>query len=142
MKGLKNFLMQGNLIVIAVGLVVALAFSTLIKVFTTAVILPIVNRAQGPHPIALGVQLGTAGNESTYINFGALISAIIYWIIFMVVIYFILVVPYRHIQGRRGVKVFGDPPPAKTCPYCLSDDLPVAATKCRYCGSEVEVPAA
>jgi large conductance mechanosensitive channel len=49
----------------------------------------------------------------------------------------VIVVPYRHVQKRRGVSVFGDPAPAKTCPYCLSDDLPVAATKCKYCVSEL-----
>jgi large conductance mechanosensitive channel len=54
----------------------------------------------------------------------------------MLVIYFVIVMPYKAIQKRRGVTVFGDPPPAKTCPYCLSDDLPVAASKCKYCGSE------
>lgn len=47
LKGFKNFLMQGELIVIAVGLVVALAFSTLIKAFTDSIITPLVNAAQG-----------------------------------------------------------------------------------------------
>jgi hypothetical protein len=47
-----------------------------------------------------------------------------------------IVVPYKHIQARRGQTVFGDPPDVKTCPYCLSDDLPAAASKCKYCGSE------
>jgi len=59
------------------------------------------------------------------------------FIIFMAVIYFLIVVPYRAYQARRGVTVFGDAPPAQTCPYCLSEDLPVGATKCRYCGSSV-----
>jgi large conductance mechanosensitive channel len=40
------------------------------------------------------------------------------------------------IQARRGVVAFGDPPPLKTCPACLAEDLPVAASKCRYCGTE------
>ena len=137
MKGFKNFLMQGNLVVIAVGLVVALAFSTLIQVFTTAIILPLVNRAQGTHPIALGVQLGTAGNKSTFLNFGELISALVYFVIFLAVVYFVIVVPYRRIQQRRGVSVFGAAPPVKTCPYCLSDDLAVAATRCPHCCSEL-----
>jgi large conductance mechanosensitive channel len=137
MKGFKNFMTQGNLVVIAVGLVVALAFSTLIKVFTTAIILPIVNRAQGTHPIALGVQLGSSGNTSTFLNFGELVSAVIYFVIFVAVIYFVIVVPYRRAQTKRGVTVFGDPAPAKTCPYCLSADLPVAAIKCMYCGSDL-----
>lgn len=46
-KGFRNFLMQGELIVIAVGLVVALAFSTLIKAFTDSIITPLVNAVEG-----------------------------------------------------------------------------------------------
>lgn len=137
MKGFRNFLSRGEVVVVAIGLVVALAFSGLIKTFTTAVILPIVNRAQGSHPIALGVQLGAAGNKSTFVDFGSFVSAVIYFVIFMAVVYSVIVVPYRRIQARRGVTVFGDPAPAKTCPYCLSTDLPLAASKCRYCGSEL-----
>ena len=47
LKGFKNFLMQGDLIIIAVGLVVALGFSTLIKAFTDNVITPLINAAGG-----------------------------------------------------------------------------------------------
>src|SRR5579875_3675689 len=47
MKGFKNFLMQGDLVVVAVGLVAALAFSTLVKAFTDNVITPLVNAAGG-----------------------------------------------------------------------------------------------
>jgi len=140
MKGFKRFLMQGNLVVVAVGLVMALAFSTLIEVFTNAVILPLVNRAQGPHPIALGVQLGTTGNRSTFVNFGELVSAIVYFVIFMAVVYFVIIAPYRRVQAKRGITVFGAPVPVKSCPYCLSTDLPTAATKCRYCGSDLTTP--
>src|ERR1019366_7378013 len=92
-KGFKNFLMQGDLIVIAVGLVVALAFSTLIKAFTDSII--------------------TAA------------------------IYFVLVVPYKAYMKKQGTTVFGKPAPTKKCPYCLSGDLPVDATKCKYCASEL-----
>ncbi|MGH9087977.1 MAG: MscL family protein [Acidimicrobiales bacterium] len=139
LKGFRNFLSRGDVVVVAIGLVVALAFSTLIKAFTTAIILPMVNRAQGANPIALGVQLGAPGSKSTYVDFGTFISAIIYFVVFMLVVYFVIVVPYKRIQARRGVTAFGDPTPAKTCPFCLSGDLPVAATKCRYCASELPV---
>lgn len=137
LKGFRNFLARGDTVVVAVGLVVALAFSTLIKAFTTAVILPIVNRAEGSHPIALGVQLGSPGSTSTFLDIGVLVSAIIYFFVFMVVVYAVIVVPYRRIQARRGITVFGEPALTKSCPYCLSDDLPVAATKCRYCASDL-----
>ena len=66
----------------------------------------------------------------------AFISAIIYFVIFVAVVYFLIVVPYKHVQARRGQTVFGDPAPVKTCPYCLSTDLPAAASKCKYCGTD------
>jgi len=135
-KGFKNFLLRGDLVTIAVGLSVALAFSTLIAAFTADIINPLVARAQGKKSIGLGVQLGQPGNTKTFLDFGGLISAIIYFIVFVAVVYFLIVVPYRAIQKRRGRTVFDDPPPVKTCPYCLSDDLPAAASKCKYCGAD------
>jgi large conductance mechanosensitive channel len=132
LKGFKNFLMQGELVVIAVGLVVALAFSTLIKSFTDNIITPLVNAAGGGGTNGLGVRV-----NGQLINFGAFISAIIYFVIFMAVIYFAIVVPYRAYMARRGQTVFGDPAATKSCPYCLSEDLPAAASKCLHCASEL-----
>lgn len=137
LKGFKNFLMRGDVIVVAVGLAVALAFSTLIKSFTSDIITPLVTRAQGKNPISLGVQLGQPGNTSTFLNFGDLVSAVVYFLIFMGVVYFLIVVPYRAIMARQGRSVFGEAPPTKTCPACLSDDLPAGASKCKYCASDV-----
>jgi large conductance mechanosensitive channel len=131
-RGFKNFLMQGELVVIAVGLVVALAFSTLIKAFTDNIITPLVNAAGGGGSTGLGVHI-----NGQLLNIGAFISAIIYFIIFMAVIYFVIVVPYRAYMAHRGTTVFGEPAPTKTCPRCLSSDLPVAATKCLHCGSDI-----
>jgi large conductance mechanosensitive channel len=136
LRGFKNFLMRGDVVVVAIGLIVALAFSTLIKAFTDFVINPIITRVQGKGSIGLGWQLGNPGNVATYLNMGAFISAIVYFVVFMAVVYFMIVVPYKHAQARRGVTVFGDPTPAKTCPACLSEDIPAAASKCRYCGSD------
>lgn len=135
-KGFKRFLMQGDLVTVAVGLVIALAFSTLIQAFTTFVINPLVAAAQGGNAIGLGWQLGAKGNEATYLDIGSFISAVIYFIIFIAVVYFLIVVPYRAYQAKRGAEVFGEPGPVKTCPACLSADLPEAATKCKYCATE------
>jgi large conductance mechanosensitive channel len=129
LRGFKNFLMQGDLIVIAVGLVVALAFSTLIKAFTDNIITPLVNAAGGGGANGLGVHV-----KGQLINFGAFVSAIIYFVIFMAVIYFVLVVPYRAYARRRGTTVFGEPATTKECPECRSDDLAVEATRCKHCG--------
>jgi len=142
MKGFKNFLMRGDVIVVAVGLVVALAFSGLITAFATDIINPIVSRFQGGKSMGLGVQLGAANNAKTFVDFGSFISAIIYFVVFIAVVYFLIVVPYKHVQARRGQVVFGAPPPVKTCPACLSSDLPAAASKCKYCGTDQPAVAA
>ena len=138
--GFKNFLMRGDIVTVAVGLAVALAFSALIAAFTANIINPIVARAQGGHSVGLGVQLGNDNNHATFLNIGALISAIIYFIVFMLVVYYVIVVPYRRIQARRGVTMFGPAAPVKTCPACLSADLPEAALKCKYCGTDQPSP--
>jgi len=136
LKGFKNFLMQKDVVVIAIGLMVALAFSTVVKAFTDTIVNPILNRLQGGGGIGLGIQLGDSGNPKTFLDIGSLLSAIVYFVIFMGVLYFLIVLPYKAIMARRGETVFGDPPPVKTCPACLSDDLPAAASKCRYCGTD------
>lgn len=134
LKGFKNFLMQGDVIVVAVGLVVALAFSNLVKAFTDSVINPLVAAAQPDSTNGLGVQLGQAGNDTTFLDVGAFISAIIYFVVFLAVVYFLIVVPYKHIQKLRGVTVFGEEPATKACSECKSD-IPEAARKCKYCAS-------
>ncbi len=134
MKGFRNFLMQGELIVIAVGLVVALAFSTLIKAFTDNVITPLINSLAGGGRTGNGLGWTVNGQR---IDLGAFISAMVYFVVFMAVVYFVIVVPYRSYMQRRGTTVFGPPAPSKVCPSCLSGGLPLAATTCRFCSSEV-----
>ena len=136
LRGFKNFLMQGDLIVVAVGLVIALAFSTLIKAFTDNVITPLVNAAGGGGSTGLGFHV-----KGQLVNLGAFVSAVIYFIVFMAVIYLAIVVPYRVYQRRRGISVFGEPAPTKACPECRSDGLPAEATRCKYCGSALSAGA-
>jgi large conductance mechanosensitive channel len=136
-KGFKNFLFRGDLIIIAVGLVVALAFSTLIAAFTSNVITPLINGIVSKNSSSPGLGWTIHGQ---FINLGAFVSAIIYFIIFMLVVYLLLVVPYRRYMAKQGTPVFtapAPPPPTKTCPECLSSDLPASATKCLHCTSVV-----
>ena len=138
LKGFRNFMMRGDVIVVAVGLVVALAFSNLVKAFTDDIINPVIAAAQpGEIGHGLGWQLVQGGGDSTFVNIGSFISAIIYFIVFMAVVYFLIVLPYKAVMASQGKVVFGDPPPTKTCPACLSDDLNPAATRCKHCGWDI-----
>ncbi len=143
-KGFKNFLLRGDIVVISIGLMVALAFSTLIKAFTDSIVNPILNRFQGggTGSLGLGIQLGDSGNSKTFVDIGAVLSAIIYFVVFMAVLYFLIVVPYKAVMAQRGQTVFGEPAALKTCPACLSDDLPAAASKCKHCGTDQPAAAA
>jgi large conductance mechanosensitive channel len=137
LNGFKNFLFRGDLIIIAVGLVVALAFSNLISSFTGNVITPLINGIASGNPESPGLGWTFHGE---FVNLGAFVSGIIYFVIFMAVVYMVLVVPYRRYMAKQGTPVFAAPtPPAptKTCPECLSSDLPAAATKCLHCSSVV-----
>ncbi|MER7274040.1 MscL family protein [Dactylosporangium sp. NPDC000244] len=134
LKGFKNFLMQGDLIVVAVGLVVALAFSTLIKAFTDSIITPLIGAIGGGGTAGKGLGWTINGQR---IDVGAFVGALIYFIIFMAVIYFLIVVPYRAYMSHRGQTVFGDPPPTKQCPRCKLADLPTGAQRCPHCTSEL-----
>jgi large conductance mechanosensitive channel len=134
MRGFKNFLMQGQLVVVAVGLSIALAFSVLVQTFTGTIITPLVNAAGGGGSNGLGVRV-----NGQLLDFGSLISAVVYFVVFVAVVYFAIVVPYRNYQRKRGVAVFTEPPPTKACPACLSDGLPLEATKCRYCATSLTV---
>ena len=137
LKGFKNFLMRGEVIVVAIGLAVALAFSTLVKAFTDSIITPLVNAAGGGG--AAGKGLGWTINGQR-IDVGAFIAAVVYFVIFVAVIYFLIVVPYRAYMKRRGASVFGGPPALRTCPTCLSEDIPLGAQKCKHCLSDIGSP--
>ena len=72
LKGFRNFLMRADVIVVAVGLVVALAFSNLVKAFTDDIVNPLIAAVQGDaHGPGLGWQLVSDGGNGTYLNLGA-----------------------------------------------------------------------
>jgi large conductance mechanosensitive channel len=136
LKGFKNFIMRGSVVEAAVAFVVALAFSALIMAFINTIINPLLAATVSGNKIGLGWLL-RSGNSKTFVDVGGLIGAIISFIIFMAVIYFVIVLPYKAIQKRRGGDAFGDPAPVRTCPECLSDGLPEAARKCKFCASDL-----
>lgn len=135
LKGFKSFILRANIVELAVAVVVALAFSTLITQFILYIIHPLLAATVSGKKLGLGWLL-RSGNPATFVDIGGLIGALIYFVIFIAVIYFAIVVPYKAVQRRRGIDAFADPPPVKTCPFCLSADLPAAASKCKHCGSD------
>lgn len=90
MKGFKNFIMQGNVIDLAVGVVIGGAFTALIDAFVKHLIQPVINVFGGSNVDGLAF---TITNDATLVDIGAILSAIISFLITAAVVYFVFVMP-------------------------------------------------
>lgn len=106
MKGFKNFVMQGNVIDLAVGVVIGGAFTALIGAFVDNLIQPVINVFGGQNPTGLAFPI-IEGNDATLVNIGAVLSAIIAFLITAAVVYFVFVLPIASAQRadrrRKGL---------------------------------------
>jgi len=109
-KGFRDFILRGNVLDLAVAVVIGAAFTAVVTALTDGVIQPLVARVGGAGAIGWGVQLGEAGNEATFVDFGALVTAIINFLIVAAVVYFLIVVPVNALLARR--RAGEAPPPA------------------------------
>ncbi|MGW5643899.1 large conductance mechanosensitive channel protein MscL [Saccharopolyspora sp. NPDC003752] len=100
LKGFKDFLMRGNVIELAVAVVVGSAFTALVTSFTTSIIKPVIAATGGGNVTGLSIQL-RAGNEASIIDFAAVINAVITFFITAAVVYFLFVLPMKKLTERR-----------------------------------------
>ncbi|MFD9734151.1 large conductance mechanosensitive channel protein MscL [Umezawaea sp. NPDC059074] len=100
LKGFKDFLMRGNVIDLAVAVVIGAAFTAIVTAFTSNFINPIIAAIGGGNVDGFAYKL-IESNEKTLIDFGAIITAIINFAIVAAVVYFILVLPMNKIKERR-----------------------------------------
>jgi large conductance mechanosensitive channel len=101
LKGFKEFLLRGNLIDLAVAVVIGTAFFALVTSFTESFVNPMLAAAGGAEEIGLGFTI-REGNEATFIDVGAFITAIVSFLITAAVVYFFVVLPMKKIQERRA----------------------------------------
>ena len=100
LKGFKDFLMRGNVIDLAVAVVIGAAFTAIVTAFTSNFINPIIAAIGGGNVDGFAYRL-IESNEKTLIDFGAIITAVINFAIVAAVVYFILVLPMNKIKERR-----------------------------------------
>jgi large conductance mechanosensitive channel len=103
LQGFKDFIMRGNIVDLAIAVVVGTAFVALVAAFTESFINPLLAVMGGGNVgEGLGIQLGDAGNTATFIDIGSFITAIITFLITAAVVYFAIVVPMKKIQEMRA----------------------------------------
>ena len=99
-KGFRDFIMRGNVVDLAVAVVIAVAFGSVVGAFTDNIINPIIAALGGDNVNGLATQL-VAGNDKTVVDFGAVITAAINFVMIAAVIYLVLVVPMNKLAERR-----------------------------------------
>ncbi|MDX2358005.1 large conductance mechanosensitive channel protein MscL [Dietzia sp. PP-33] len=106
LKGFKDFIMQGNVIDLAVAVVIGTAFASIVDAFTSAIINPLIALLGGNSEIGFAVRL-LEGNPETTMDFGLLLTAIINFLLIAAVIYFVLVGPMNKMKEaaarRKGI---------------------------------------
>ena len=129
MSGFKKFLLRGNLVDLAVAVVIGAAFGVLISALTKDFITPLLAAIGGKPDFST---LHFTVNKSTFF-YGDFINALISFVILAAVIYFFVIVPVGKLLDRYKPTP-EEPTPVKECTECLSS-IPAAAKKCAFCTS-------
>ena len=133
MKGFKDFITRGNMIELAIAVVIGTAFTAVVTAVVADLITPLI-AAIGGKPNFSGLYFTI--NHSKFL-YGLFFNALISFLVIAAVVYFLVVAPMARITARFARKVEAT---TRDCPECLSS-IPIAATRCMYC-TTVVAPAA
>jgi large conductance mechanosensitive channel len=146
-KEFKEFIMRGNVVDMAVGIIIGSAFGTIVKSLVDDILMPPIGLLLGRVDFAnLYWVLKTGSENPPYeslaqaqevgavtLNYGVFINSIIAFIIVALAVF----LPIRSINNlRREEEAPPEEPTTKKCPYCLSE-IAIEATRCAFCTSEV-----
>ncbi len=129
MRGFKTFLLRGNVVDLAIAVVIGVAFSAVVTAFVKDLVTPLIAAIGGKPDFA---SLSFTINHSRFL-YGEFINAVVSFLIIAAVIYFFVVVPYTELVARSRKEPPADPT-TKKCPECLSE-IPIGAKRCAFCTS-------
>ena len=130
LKGFKKFLMRGNVIDLAVAVVIGAAFGAVVTALVKDLITPLIAAIAGkPDFSAIVFEL----NGSKFL-IGDFINALVSFLLVSAAIYFFVVVPVNALTARARRGEAPPDPTTKKCPECLSE-VPIAARRCAFCTS-------
>ena len=131
LKGFKEFVLRGNVVDLAVGVVMGAAFGTVVAALVKDLLTPLVS-AVAKIPNFSGLQFSLNGSQFMY---GDFINALIAFLLVAVAVYFFVVLPMNSLLERMKKAPPADPSDKK-CPECLST-IPLAAKRCAFCTSQL-----
>jgi large conductance mechanosensitive channel len=132
----KQFILRGNVIDLAVAVVIGAAFGAIVTSLVENIITPLIG-ALGGQPDFSGLSFELNNSE---IRYGAFLNAVIAFLIIAAVIFFAVIKPMNAIMTQMRAEPTPDPLTGK-CPFCLSE-VQVGATRCPFCTQEIAAVAA
>jgi large conductance mechanosensitive channel len=128
-KGFRDFISRGNLIDLAVAVVIGTAFTAVVAAIVTDLITPLIAAIAGKSDFS---KLEWTVHKSHFL-FGSFINALLTFVIVAAVVYYLIVAPMARITARFHHEAAVT---TRDCPECLST-IPIAATRCMYCTTQV-----
>ncbi|HUK44661.1 MAG TPA: large conductance mechanosensitive channel protein MscL [Gaiellaceae bacterium] len=134
MTEFRAFLLRGNLVDMAVGIVIGLAFAAVVTAFVADLITPLIAAIFGKPDFS---SLSFTINNSKF-SYGAFLNALIAFVLIAIVLFFLVVRPVNALVARSRK----DPvdPTTRSCPECMSE-IPLEARRCAFCTSPVSAAA-
>ncbi len=137
LKGFRQFILRGNVIDLAVAVVIGAAFGAVVTAFVTNILTPFIAAIVGkPDFSALAFTV-----NGTVIPYGTFLNALISFLLIAAAVYFFMVAPMNAWKARAARSAIPADPTTKKCPECLSE-IPIAARRCAFCASVVSVQVA
>ena len=133
MKGFRDFILRGNVVDLAVAVVIGAAFGNIVSALVKDLITPLI-AAVGGQPDFSNIAF-TINNSKFLI--GDFINSLVSFLIIAAVVYYFVVLPVNALLKRFKPAETAAPETTRACPYCLST-IPKAASRCMYCTSEVK----
>ena len=132
LQDFKTFIMRGNVIDLAIAVVLGVAFSAVVTALVTGIFTPLIAVIIGEPDFS---QIGFEIRDSEFMV-GMVLNAIISFASVAAVIFFFVVKPMNMLIARAKKDPVPADPTSKKCPYCLSE-VPLAASRCAFCTSEL-----
>lgn len=130
LQGFKQFMLRGNVLDLAVAVVMGAAFGAVVSALVKDLITPLIAAVVGK-PDFSAIEFTVHGSK---FPIGDFINAVVSFILIGVAVYFFIVLPVNKLMARMRRGETTPDPTTKKCPECLSD-VPIAARRCAYCTS-------
>lgn len=132
LKDFKKFILRGNVVDLAVAVVIGAAFGAVVTALVTDFITPLIAAIGGQHDFS---SLEFKVNNSTF-KYGDFINAIVAFLAIAATVFFFVVQPLNKLQSVANRRKTPEDPTDRKCPECLST-IPKAAKRCAYCTAKV-----